>query len=309
MTIDYTEFFSTEAKLRQVTVMKMPVQEGGISLFSGLPHPDCFPIKGLSIDYLTPDSQFKKQSTLSIKDPEGESGNGNVYEALQYMNSQGTSFFRKWCKQHIIDFHEPSYSNWDFVIEAGATQSTDAILRTFCDPGDFVLCDNFTYPCFVESCKPLRVEIVPVDVDSDGIDPKQMDETLSKMNKKPKFYYAVPVGHNPLGYTMSLERKLEVYKVCQKHNILIVEDDPYFHLQLPNEDGTPPPPVSSFLKLDTDGRVLRIDSFSKMLMPGSRCSILTANKTFIENILLVHSMVNQFTKTLSKKKRHLNLCI
>ncbi|KAI6917398.1 putative aromatic aminotransferase Aro8, partial [Hortaea werneckii] len=36
--------------------------------------------------------------------------------------------------------------------------------------------------------------------------------------------------------------------------------------------------VPSFLSLDTDGRVMRMDSFSKVIAPGSRCGWITASE-------------------------------
>ena len=67
-------------------------------------------------------------------------------------------------------------------------------------------------------------------------------------------------------------------QVCQKHNVLILEDDAYFWLQFYAQRGEgqgraggevpglqlPP----SFLSLDTDGRVIRVDTLSKLMGPG-----------------------------------------
>lgn len=40
----------------------------------------------------------------------------------------------------------------------------------------------------------------------------------------------MPVGSNPTGCSASKERKLEILKICSKHGILILEDDPYYFL-------------------------------------------------------------------------------
>ncbi len=42
------------------------------------------------------------------------------------------------------------------------------------------------------------------------------------------------MGHNPTGYVLSLERGKEIYAVCSKYDVLIVEDDPYWYLQYPS---------------------------------------------------------------------------
>ena len=38
----------------------------------------------------------------------------------------------------------------------------------------------------------------------------------------------------------------------------------------------------SYLSLDTDGRVVRLDSFAKFLAPGFRLGWLTAHPTFVD---------------------------
>ena len=75
---------------------------------------------------------------------------------------------------------------------------------------------------------------------------------------------------------MFLQRREDIYRVCQKHNIIIIEDEPYYFLQM--EPYTSEPTIHreqsntellqslipSFLSLDIDGRVLRLDSLSKV---------------------------------------------
>ena len=112
------------------------------------------------------------------------------------------------------------------------------------------------------------------------------------------------MGQNPTSGVLSLQRRREIYALSQKYDILIVEDDPYWYLQFPsatsqnttttsdpantsfNPDvtilttGEPRPEhwkssgfdfldslVPSYINIDTDGRVLRLDSFSSRFSP------------------------------------------
>ena len=75
---------------------------------------------------------------------------------------------------------------------------------------------------------------------------------------------------------MFLQRRKDIYRVCQKHNVIIIEDEPYYFLQMEPYHGKPTPVpdlsnkdllqslIPSFMSLDTDGRVLRLDSLSKV---------------------------------------------
>ena len=69
------------------------------------------------------------------------------------------------------------------------------------------------------------------------------------------------------GVVTPLHRRQQIYAVCQKHDIVILEDDPYFYLQFSASSMAPRGLHNlgaSYLSLDTDGRVIRLDSFSKV---------------------------------------------
>lgn len=96
-------------------------------------------------------------------------------------------------------------------------------------------------------------------------------------------------------------------------DIIIVEDDPYFFLQftsaslsseasseiVPNEtflDSLSP----SFLRYDYQGRVIRLESFSKTLAPGLRLGYFIANPIFTERLLRASEVETQDPSGLSQ---------
>ena len=77
------------------------------------------------------------------------------------------------------------------------------------------------------------------------------------------------------GAITPLGRRREIYGICRDYNVLILEDDPYYYLQFSTAHGGEPKGLSdlghSYLSMDTDSRVIRLDSFSKAspsLLPG-----------------------------------------
>eukprot|EP00061_Rhincodon_typus_P014112 g40934.t1 len=60
-------------------------------------------------------------------------------------------------------------------------------------------------------------------------------------------------------FLMTLKFVAEGEKIARNYDLLIIEDDPYYFLQFEK------PWAPSFLSLDMDGRVVRTDSFSKIL--------------------------------------------
>ncbi|XP_075866835.1 kynurenine/alpha-aminoadipate aminotransferase, mitochondrial isoform X2 [Microcebus murinus] len=73
--------------------------------------------------------------------------------------------------------------------------------------------------------------------------------------------------------------------LARKYDFLIIEDDPYYFLQF-NKPWAP-----TFLSMDVDGRVIRADSFSKVLSAGLRMGFLTGPKPLIERVVL-HTQVS-----------------
>lgn len=299
MTVDFSSLLSDEAKLRNETVMSIPKEEGVISLALGLPNPECFPLKGIELDIESPESGFSKTEKVSRCI---ESHPRELVSACQYMSSDGLAFFNDWIKNYIEQYFKPNYPDYNSLIQAGSTQSLDAIFRMLINPGqDTVLCDSLTYTCFLETCAPFRINLVSVEMDEFGFVPDALVALLSnwasdektKALRFPKLYYTMPTGHNPTGITLSRERRERLLEICNRFNILIIEDDPYYHLQL-DDNTNSIDHIPSLLKFDTQGRVIRIDSFSKMLMPGFRVSIVTCNTLFykklsMHNELSIHS--------------------
>ena len=69
------------------------------------------------------------------------------------------------------------------------------------------------------------------------------------------------------GVVTPLDRRRQIYSICRKHDVIILEDDPYFYLQFSASSVAPrglQDLGASYLSLDVDGRVIRLDSFSKV---------------------------------------------
>ena len=169
----------------------------------------------------------------------------------------------------------------------------------FCEKGDYIIVENYAFASALETAWPLGVRTLGVKMDDQGLIAADLDDLLSKWDedarkaRKPFLLYMVPTGQNPTGATQSLERRRAIYSVAQKHDLYIVEDEPYYYLQLPpflsersaHQQAQPYPLIPSYLSLDDDGRVLRMDSLSKVLAPGARMGWVTASQQVIEKFV------------------------
>ena len=48
--------------------------------------------------------------------------------------------------------------------------------------------------------------------------------------------YINPTGGNPTGTVLPLERRKQIYDICCKYNLLIMEDDPYYFVHFTESD-------------------------------------------------------------------------
>ena len=122
--------------------------------------------------------------------------------------------------------------------------------------------------------------------------------------KRPRVLYTIPSGANPTGASQTRERKRQIYEIARRaeNNLLILEDDPYYYLQFDDANAPETDPnsnsksartdtegASSLLALDGmygDGRVVRFDSFSKILAAGVRLGFCTAPPRIAERLQL-----------------------
>jgi len=96
----------------------------------------------------------------------------------------------------------------------------------------------------------------------EGIDVEAVAARLAA-GARPAFLYVVSDGHNPLGASLSVEKRAALVELARAYAVPIVEDDACGLLGL---DGPAPLPLRA---LDPDW-VLYVGSFSKILAPGLR---------------------------------------
>ena len=280
-----------------------------ISLGGGLPTSDYFPINEIDINIPMPPSFSSRSETHQIGKYDIRDGK-SVYDleiSLNYCQAMGSPQLLRFVTEHTELIHHPPYSDWECALTCGSTSALEMAFRMFCERGDFVLMEEYTFASAVETALPLGLKMLGVPMDAEGLLAEPLDEILSTWDpvahggRKPFVLYTIPTGQNPTGATQSLERRKAIMTVAEKHDLYILEDEPYYFLQMQtyhpesgNGSSTPPPTdhttflsqlVPSYLSLDRHGRVLRMDSFSKVIAPGTRTGWVTGTSQIIERFV------------------------
>ncbi|KAI8812990.1 pyridoxal phosphate-dependent transferase [Cladochytrium replicatum] len=320
---DFSSFLSIEASLRAPSNLKsfLPYMSkpGTVSLAGGLPQAATFAIDNFSFRYKnhTDSTDSGSLGTIDIPMVSEDPAQPALREALQYGNGFGyslyVSFIRKWFER----YNSMKYDDWGIMATGGNTSAFDHVLRLLINPGDGIFVEEHSFPSALEQMKPVRANLIPVKMDSEGMIPEEIERAhnafrLSHPDAVAKLIYVVPTGQNPTGASMSIRRRKDVLSVAKKLDLLIAEDDPYSALQLPdyidpaeNTTGIDAYPgvvndLPNIVSFDDEGRVLYMFTFSKVIAPGIRCGFTVANKQFMEKLYLVQESSLQAPSGLSQ---------
>lgn len=319
---DLSHLLSNESKSRKNSPLKSAFkyysQPGMTFLGGGLPHSDCFPFDKISGD--VPSAPFANGITAAVTDDnrttievyknkaknDPKNHDVELSRSLQYGFTEGQPEIKGFLKEHTDLIHKVPYEDWDVICSVGNTESWDSCLRTFANRGDTILVEEHTFPSALEAARAQGITTIPVVMDEEGIVPEAFAKLLDQwVGPKPRFLYTIPTGQNPTGSCISGERRRSIYATAQKHDILIIEDEPYYFLQMEpytqdkakrtsqgvhSHEEFVKALVPSYLSMDVDGRVLRLDSVSKTLAPGSRVGWISGQKRFLERLVRYHEV-------------------
>ncbi|SOZ17183.1 PLP-dependent aminotransferase family protein [Cupriavidus taiwanensis] len=189
---------------------------------------------------------------------------------LQYGATGGAASLRSEVIK-LMERRGVAASDGELLVTTGSQQAFDLLLRVLVAPGDTVLLDEPAYPATLQALKLQGAKIVSVPSDSNGLDVDALDNMLSvgAIQPRPKLLYTVPSFANPTGATLSRDRRIRLLELVQRHDLLLVEDDPYSELRFTGE------PIPSLLALSgsVEGsreRIIHLSCLSKIVAPGLR---------------------------------------
>ncbi|MBY0404023.1 MAG: PLP-dependent aminotransferase family protein [Cyanobacteria bacterium] len=151
----------------------------------------------------------------------------------------------------------------NIVITSGTLEAFNLCLKVLTKPGDIVAIESPTYFGILQTIEHLGLRAIEIPTHPrTGIDLKLLGKALK--DNKISTCLLVPNFSNPLGSLMPDDKKEELIRLLEKHDVPLIEDDVYgdIHFQVKR-----PKPVKAF---DRKGLVLLCSSFSKSLAPGFR---------------------------------------
>ena len=193
---------------------------------------------------------------------------------LQYGMEQGNPAFRE-ALAAFLSAEQGGSVEPDFLFTtSGASQALDLICTLLTKPGDTVLVEEPTYFLAFRIFASHGLKIKSVATDEEGLIIEDLEKILE--DAKPAFLYTIPTYQNPTGAILPEARRKRLVELSREHKLLVVADEVYHLLNY----GSPPPrPLASYV---SEGHILSVNSFSKILGPGLRLGWMQAAPKHIE---------------------------
>jgi DNA-binding transcriptional MocR family regulator len=149
-------------------------------------------------------------------------------------------------------------------------------LMSLTSPGDVVLTEALTFPGVKAAAEALRLRLVGVPMDQEGIRPDALKSACRQ--HKPKAIYLVPTLHNPTTATLGPERRQLIAEIIRRHGLALIEDDAYGLLE---------PAAAPIVNLIPERTYLAV-GLSKCIAPALRVSYLLAPDAAAEQRMSGH---------------------
>ncbi len=187
-----------------------------------------------------------------------------AHELFHYQPARGMTRHREaavvWAGRYGV---EASAANT--LVCSGAQQALHAVFGGLFSPGERIVTEPLTYPGVLGLANLFRLRLTPAAMDRDGLDPDAVAAVCRKEGVRA--IYTMPGLHNPTTAALTLERRLALVELARKHDLLLIEDDPYC---LTLEDR--PPPLAAL----APERTVFVAGVSKILGGGLRVGYLVA---------------------------------
>ena len=240
------------------------------------------------VDYKDKSSVNKKQIDFSIVKPDEKlipyrefshviNKAIDIYKSNLFIYEQNfkSSNLKETLKLHLE--RDGIYtSSEDIIITNGAQQGISLVLQAvFHENSRKLLVEVPTYNLVLKLAEYLGIEMLGIERKKDGYDFKKMEEIFK--NEDVAAFYVIPRHHNPTGYSLTEVEKKKIVELCNKYNVLIIEDDYLSELG----DKKTSMPIYYY---DLSRYTVYVKSFSKTFMPGIRIGAIILPKCLVNEI-------------------------
>jgi len=250
--------------LKNISLLNRP-NNNNLAFRPGLPPIDVFPV-----------SQWKKLLDAYWRHIKSS--------GLSYSNSTGIEELKKSIRNYLNVSRNIKCSHDQIVIVSGSLQSLYLITNALINKEDSVVIENPLFPNVHSVFKSSEANLIPIDLDDEGIDITQMNT----IKKQVKMVHVTPSNHYPLGIKMSLKRRQEMLNWATKNKALIIEND------YENEIANSIENIPTIFSLDVEDRTIYMGTFNRLLHPSIRLGYMIIPKYLVNTVAAIQEHSHRF---------------
>ncbi|NLZ39833.1 MAG: PLP-dependent aminotransferase family protein [Comamonadaceae bacterium] len=198
----------------------------------------------------------------------------------EYRDPAGAPELRRAIAHHLALARGMRVDPEQNVVAAGSQEGLNIVARLLLREGGCVAMENPSYQGAAYLFESWRAQILPVPVDEDGL----CVDALPPGG--PAFVYLTPSHQYPMGFTLSLERRLRLLDWARRHGAYVVEDDYDSDFRYRGS------PLTALMGLDDAQCVIYVGTFSKSIGAGLRLGYLVLPPHLVEAARTVKALLD-----------------
>lgn len=160
----------------------------------------------------------------------------------------------------------------EVIVTHGCIEALNIALRAVAQPGDTVAVESPTYYGLLQVLESLGLRALEIPTSPvTGLSLDALEFAL-RTDASIKAVATMPNAHNPLGCSMPDAHKERLVRLCEQHDVALIEDDTY------GDMGSGPAPLAAAKAWDRRGQVIYCHSLNKLLAPGLRLGWMLAGR-------------------------------
>ena len=207
---------------------------------------------------------------------------------MAYGDAMGYLPFREAIAEYLGAVRGVRCESSQILVTTGSQQALQIAAQVLLDPRDRVCMEEPGYPGARQAFITIGAQLIPVRVDRDGINV----EEIIRRGRDARAVYVTPSHQYPMGMAMSAARRMRLLNWAARSSAWVIEDDYDSEYRFGNR------PIAALQGLDTDGRVIYIGTFSKVMFPALRLGYVVVPKDLIRTFSVARDAADIFSATL-----------
>jgi GntR family transcriptional regulator/MocR family aminotransferase len=207
---------------------------------------------------------------------------------MAYGDAMGYLPFREAIAEYLGAVRGVRCDSSQILVTTGSQQALQISAQVLLDPKDRVCMEEPGYPGARQAFMTVGAQLIPVPVDDEGINVAE----LIRRGRDARAVYVTPSHQYPMGMTMGATRRMLLLNWAVRFGVWIIEDDYDSEYRFGSR------PIASLQGLDTDGRVIYVGTFSKVMFPALRLGYVVVPKDLIPAFSAARDAADIFSSTL-----------